>query len=168
MRLNTADRLAPQAVKALLKHTSGCNECQILVYEDGPYAKRKKPSKELKKEGAVKEDERKKLKIKFFVSLGYSFPSFAVAQWAIGSYFQGGGPDLIKSEQSIQAVKQLPLDPRLFLFLIMVVIAAWGLTNCWTIATRLWIDTIRLKEAVPFFGKKWADKTRKNRKEMGD
>jgi hypothetical protein len=44
-------------------------------------------------------------------------------------------------------------------YALAVVVPAFTIASAWQIANQLWLDYTRVKRALPFFGKRWAQKS---------
>lgn len=159
-------RLKMSQLKAFVEHIKDCEECQVLVYEDGMGAKRAKGAEDLQREEDEEQLRIKAMKQQFFVNLGYSLPCVVAARFTMGKYYQKTRKDMVKGPTlKAQHQAKLAIDPLLLVAGLLIFIGAWGLAECWRIANEVWFDWTKAKEAVPFIGKAWAERSRKAKEE---
>lgn len=157
----------PERVKEIVGHLNSCENCQIMVYEDGPTSKRTLSKEEIAAESDKEEERIRKLKQKFFISVGYSVPSLIGGRMLYQTYL--GKKPKASAVNEFKAVNQakFTMDPLLIGAGALILVAAWGLVQCWEIANEVWLDWSKAKEAVPFIGKAWAEKSRKAKENEG-
>ncbi len=162
------DTLTSQEVRDIVKHAESCNECAILVLEDGAAAKRRRTEAELAKEKMARKSRDRKMVIKFFISLTYGIGCVIGANLASTKYQL-----IMLAERAKEGTTFKPLydpsggvHPLQILFVVLIFIAAWGLAECWHIANALWIDFDKFKGAVPVIGKAWQAKSRAKREQF--
>ncbi len=160
LRLLTEDR-----VRAAMKHTAGCNQCQMLVYEEGPYAKRPQTEEELAQERGLLDEEERKLAWRFGLCTASGFAAFIGANFALRYAKEIGRTPIIGEGPAIGGQHQFQLNPLHALFMVLLVIAAFSLAESWRTANLLWLDWSRAKEAVPLIGKRWAARGRRKKAE---
>lgn len=159
------DMLSAEEIRRIVTHATECNECAIKVLEDGAAAKRKKTEADLAADEKRREDKERKLKIKFFVSLAYG------SACVVGAREASVRHNLIlleKAKEQGLAVGRRSgpeIHPLQILFVVLICVAAWGLAECWQIATTLWIDFTKAKRAVPVIGKAWAERSERKKQE---
>lgn len=148
-------------VKEIIKNLNSNENLQILIYEEGPSSKRKLSKEELAAAEDEEEQRIRALKQKFFISVGYSIPCLIGGRMLYQTYL--GKKPKASSENQFKAVNQakFAIDPLLIGAGALILVAAWGLVQCWEIANEVWLDWTKAKEAVPFIGKAWAEKSRK-------
>ena len=148
-------------VKEIIKNLNSNENLQILIYEEGPTSKRKLSKEELAAAEDEEEQRIRALKQKFFISVGYSIPCLIGGRMLYQTYL--GKKPKASSENQFKAVNQakFAIDPLLIGAGALILVAAWGLVQCWEIANEVWLDWTKAKEAVPFIGKAWAEKSRK-------
>ncbi|MBI4575856.1 MAG: hypothetical protein HY722_06285 [Planctomycetes bacterium] len=161
--------LSGDRVREVLDHARACKECQILVYEEGPYARRPKTARELAEEREAWEREKRRMRRRFFLSAGYGTAAFVGANLAITEY---RNLQLAARKVEGPVLRQLDepafqLHPLQILFGALILVAAWGLAEAWRIANVLWLDFTRFKAAVPFIGQRWAERSRRERERWG-
>ncbi|MGE3164150.1 MAG: hypothetical protein AB7O52_04550 [Planctomycetota bacterium] len=154
--------LSPDELVKLVRHVSKCPECKLVVFEEGPYAERRKSDDDLREEVAARIEEEGRLTRKFFISVAYAVICFVGAQWAISMWRASKGKPVPQDGATLTAIDDqgLRIHPMLIVAGFLILIAAWGLAEAWGIANHLWLDWTRAKEAVPFVGKKWAARGR--------
>lgn len=159
-------RLSEDDVLKTVRHATKCKDCQLVAYEDGPYAKRRKSVDDLALEASEREEEEKRLSRKFFVSVAYGLAFFIAANWSMAQWRASQHKAEVVDGPTINAVDDgLKIHPMFVVGMICVVIAAWGLADAWRIANQLWLDWTRAKEAVPVVGKRWAARARRKKQE---
>ena len=159
--------LHPGQIKRILAHTKECQKCQILVYEDGPYATRPKSEEEKMAEEVAEQVELRRLSRKFFISTGVGVASFIGANVSIVKYrkivrdsIPDTGPMVGNPNRGIE------IHPLQLLFFALIVVAAFTLAEAWRIGNLLWLDWTRAKEAVPVIGKRWAARSRRKKERL--
>ena len=161
------DILSADQVRQFVQHAGECKDCMIMLLEDGAAAKRKKTAEDLGREKKKRDSKLRKLTIKFFFSLTYGVGSFIVAKLALEKYHLDQLAKIAKDKQQLKSPFDPTggLDPLQILALLLIFVAAWGLAECWRIATTLWIDFDKAKRAVPVIGKAWAERSKRKRDE---
>lgn len=152
-------QLGPDTAARLWAHALECERCRMLVVEDGPGARPPKTEAEKAAEVQHELDERKKKVQRFWTNL------------PIGAVALGGAMFLLDKHRAKQAEKtgqtgaqmvdptvKTEIDPLIFGFMALVLVASWFLAEAYVIARELWIDFRAWKRAVPVIGKKWAEK----------
>lgn len=154
-------------VKELMTHASSCKDCELMLIEDGPEAKRAKSKAEVKKEEEERVEEVARMKTKFFISLGYAVPSFFAAQYCLNKYRNLNAEQRMEGPSIRSANQQgLKIHPLQIGFFALLLVAAWGVAEAWKIANELWIDWTKAKAAVPVVGKAWAEKSIRAQEEL--
>ncbi len=156
-------RLGPETAARWWAHATGreCQQCRMLLLEDGPGARPPKTEAERAQEVQQAEDERAKDVRRFWVDLAIGGAAFSGAYVCIVTIRSKEAQREAQPVEVLQAdprdqVKQI--DPLWFGFIAGILVASWFLAEAYSIARRLWIDFTAWKRAVPVIGKRWAAK----------
>ncbi|MEM7167864.1 MAG: hypothetical protein AAF581_20600 [Planctomycetota bacterium] len=158
-------RLDTKTLQSMVKHAEKCKACRLIVLEDGPSVDRKLGTEEEAELARAKLDEESRAARRFFLSLTYGVLCFMATFW-IRSVIQNTD-ELPTTEATIGTETQLPFNPLWLVWWFLILVASWGLADCWIIANRLWLDWSRAQKAVPVVGERWAARTARKRKERG-
>jgi len=151
------------AIKSWIVHAVGCAECRNLICEDGPEAKRLASAGEIKADKETEAAELEGMKRMFFINLGVGTVSFFGANVAINEYRKLKPRKAENATAEMRGVNQtkFAFHPLQITFGVLVLIAAWCIAESWRLAHILWVDWTKAKEAVPFIGKAWGERSRK-------
>ncbi|MFN0058161.1 MAG: hypothetical protein ACKVX7_06855 [Planctomycetota bacterium] len=153
--------LSPKRVGQIVLHITECAECQMLVYETGSAARRPPTAAELKAEELAALANEHKLKRNFCIHAVLAFVCFIAGYAVLSNYYNrpreqaAAGPVLTTNE----APKGM--HPQEMAGLALLMVTAYSVASGWMIANTLWLDYTRMKRAVPFIGKRWAERSRK-------
>ena len=158
--------LAPDVVRQAIGHSQKCEKCQILLCEAGPFATRPKTQQEIVGEEEAQATEARRLTWRFYIVTVLGVAAFMGMQSAMSAWFNlGKDPDAVpQSTAQLQAVDTPGFHPLQLLIVALLVTAAFLFAEAWRIANLLWLDWTKAKEAVPFIGKRWAERSRRRGK----
>ncbi len=153
-------RLGPETAARWWRHATGeCDQCRLLLVEDGPDAPVPQTRGEKAAEVQRVEDKRREDVRKFWIDLVLGTAAFGGAYTCI---YKIRAKQLVEEDApgGVLIDPNLPkqIDPLWFGFAAGILVASWFLAEAYSIARRLWVDFTAWKRAVPVIGKKWAAK----------
>jgi hypothetical protein len=154
-------RLGSETAERLWEHAVVCDQCRMLLLEDGPGSRPPKTEAEVQQEVSDKEAKRKQKVIRFWIDLVVGIGAFMGA-FTTARIIESKKPKET-AEEVLRSVNDAQIDPLWYLFAVLILVASWFLAEAYSIARDLWIDFRAWKSAVPVIGKKWAARDQRNR-----